>query len=242
VRRRSVSGLAALVLAGLVAALALPVAERPRSGEDEAGETMVLALSWLPAFCEGAPGRPECRLLGPRDRAARGFTLHGLWPGPRGTGYCGRAGGLADRRWSALPEPEIDAATRAALAEAMPGMRSHLHRHQWAKHGSCYPATADEYFDDALYLLGQVDRSAIGDLFRERIGRDLSAAEIRGAADRAFGTGAGARVSVVCRDGLIVELRLSLRGRIDPDTALGDLLAAGERGGPGCARGHVDPA
>lgn len=240
-RRRLVAGLAALALAGLAAVLAPPEAERRLAAEDGAGEALVLALTWLPAFCEGAPGRPECRALGPRDPAARGFTLHGLWPGPRGTAYCGPAAGLAGRRWSKLPAPEIDAATRAALAEAMPGMRSHLHRHQWAKHGSCYAAGADEYFDDALHLLRQVDRSALGDLFRARIGGDLSAAEIRGAADRAFGTGAGARVSVVCRDGIITELRLGLRGRIDPDTALGRLLGAGTRRPPGCARGRVDP-
>lgn len=237
-----------LVAAALAWALGLPVDELlapPREGPapQRAGEqALVLAVTWQPAFCETAPGRPECRRLGPGDPAALGFSLHGLWPQPKANVYCGRAAALAERRWSDLPEPELDAPTREALVRLMPGSVSGLHRHQWAKHGSCYGTAADEYFDDALRLTEEINRSALADAMRARIGRRIAAEEIRAAADRAFGRGAGARLRVVCRDGMVTELRLHLRGEIGPGSRLEALLADAARAGGGCRGGRVDPA
>ena len=237
-RRRAPLGLVAAA-AALLGWLAWPGA-----GPDTAqpGGAMVLALSWQPAFCEGAPRRPECRALDPGDRAARAFSLHGLWPGGRGTAYCGAAAALEDRRWSDLPEPELDRETRAALVQAMPGMRSRLHRHQWAKHGSCYGTDADTYFDHALALVAAVNGSVLAEAFRRRTGARLTAGEIRAVADHAFGEGAGDRIAIVCRDGMIVELRLHLSGRVAAETGLAALLRAARPMAAGCRGGRVDPA
>jgi len=230
--------LAALLLAAFGGLLGLSSAA-PDGGRVR---SMVLALSWQPAFCEGAPGRPECRALGPGDRAARAFSLHGLWPGGRGTAYCGAAAALEDRRWSDLPEPEIDRETAAALARAMPGMRSGLHRHQWAKHGSCAGTDADRYFDMALALTAEVNGSILAEAFRRRTGARLTAGEIRAVIGHAFGEAAAGRTAILCRDGMIVELRLHLRGRIDPDARLARLMAAARSVPAGCRGGRVDPA
>ena len=232
----ALAGLAAVMLA---AWLGQPLSNTGHGGDP--GGAMVLALSWQPAFCEGRPRRPECRALGPGDRAARSFSLHGLWPGGRDTAYCGTAAALEGRRWSDLPEPDLDRATRAALARAMPGARSLLHRHQWAKHGSCYGSGADTYFDDALALAAEANASILVEAFRRRTGARLSAEEIRAGADQAFGEGAGARIAVVCRDDMIVELRFHLVGRVGPEGGLGPLLRAARPVAPGCTGGRVDP-
>ena len=50
---------------------------------------------------------------------------------------------------------------------------------------------------------------------------------LRDAFDAAFGQGTGDRVEVVCGDGMILELRLNLRGTVVAgETALADLLRA----------------
>lgn len=229
------------------AAQATPEAPAPApapAAPDPASRRNVLAASWLPAFCEGAGGRPECRRLdaGAEPAAEDGFVLHGLWPQPRGREYCGEAAAWRDRRWSELPFPGVDRATAEALTTAMPGVRSHLHRHQWAKHGACYGAAggADEYFDDALAVLAALNASDVRDLFARHVGRRLEPEAIRATFDAAFGPGAGARVETICADGLILELRLHLSGPIDaaaPD--LPALLAAAPPAPRGCG-GRVD--
>jgi ribonuclease T2 len=215
----------------------------------------VLAISWQPAFCEIQTRRPECVALNgdSSDPAGTRFSLHGLWPEPSDRIYCGVPEALekADRAgaWRRLPTPELDAQTQAALRRAMPGVRSDLHRHQWVKHGSCYGASgfsgagADAYFDDAVWLLEQVNASEVRALFQRRIGYRLEAREVRAAFDAAFGAGAGGSVGLRCVEGMIVELRLSLRGRIEAgETSLGDLLRAARGSGPGCSAGRVDRA
>jgi ribonuclease T2 len=225
-------------------AVAPTPAAPPRPAADPAARENVLAASWLPAFCEGAAGRPECRALdaAPASRPARAFSLHGLWPQPRGLAYCDEAEGLEDRRWSDLPFPGVDRETAERLVVAMPGVASRLHRHQWAKHGSCYRAAggADEYFDDALWLLAELNASPLRALFEDNAGRVLAPAEIRRAADAAFGPGAGERITTVCADGMILELRLHLSGPVTPgESDLGALLRAAPPAPPGCG-GRVD--
>ena len=209
-----------------------------------------LALTWQPAFCETSRAA-ECRLLngGRLPAAAQALSIHGLWPQPRGREYCGVSDGVraADKagRWADLPAPEVDAATRAALAAAMPGAMSALDRHEWIKHGTCYGAAggADEYFDDTLLAAAAVN-AAVADLFAANIGRRLTAARIRAAFDAAFGPGAGDRVELVCRRAggrlLIRELRIGLAGAITPQADIGDLIRAAAPVAQGCSGGVVD--
>jgi len=206
-------------------------------------QDLVLALSWQPAFCEGRPDRPECVDLRRDDPAASGFSLHGLWPQPRDAVYCGVEPRIrrADEngRWGRLPEPRISDATYARLVDAMPGVASLLHRHQWVKHGGCYADDAETYFAAAVDWVDAVNASPLRDLFARSIGERVS----RRAAERALGDAASFRIRFVCatdRDSgreLVRDVRISL----GPGRTLDDALRAGRRTTGGCRSGLVDP-
>jgi len=244
--RVAVRSLCALIVAALSGGF---YTARASESEDN-----LLALTWQPAFCEYRPNKPECIRLnaGQLPVAARQLSLHGLWPQPKGNDYCGVL--AADRAldengdWADLPDPGVDAATEAELKTAMPGTASFLHRHEWVKHGTCYRAAGggDEYFDDALRLMEEINRSAVGAFLADRVGREVATRDIREKFDAAFGPGTGERVAFTCRkDGerlLIREVRIGLRGVIATDAALGDLIRAAAAVPIGCGRGIVDPA
>ena len=120
----------------------------------------VLSLGWEPGFCEGHAGKAECANQTLDHFDATNFTLHGLWPQPRRREYCNVSQALIDtdrkRDWQALPEVDLDAATRAHLVIAMPGTQSFLDRHEWIRHGTCYGrGDPQAYFHEALSLLDE---------------------------------------------------------------------------------------
>jgi len=212
----------------------------------------VLAISWQPGFCETQPRIPECI---DQDRSGREhdhFSLHGLWPQPFGTFYCGVppdtiALDSSPARWRQLPAVDLPADLRLALNQAMPGTRSALDRHEWIKHGTCYGRGPELYFRDSLRLLAQVNASPLRSLFVENIDRQLTLRAVRAAVTAHFGPGSGDRVDLVCRREragprtVIVELRLHLGGPILPDTPLAELLRRGPPASATCRRGFVDP-
>jgi len=209
----------------------------------------VLALSWQPAFCEANQRKPECRWQTGNRYDASYLSLHGLWPQPSTRAYCDlpaavRAAGEGGR-WKDIPPVELSFSTRTDLDTMMPGAKSLLERHEWAKHGSCYPADAEAYFADSLRLLKEVNASPVADLLMQNIGRKVTAADIRAAFDQAFGAGAGNRVRVACRDDgdrrLIAELTIGLKGDIPGGSTLSDLIQAAGPIDPGCPAGFVDP-
>ncbi|WP_420333532.1 ribonuclease T2 family protein [Roseibium sp.] len=214
----------------------------------------LLTLSWQPAFCETRPGKTECRDLndGNQPHTTRQLSIHGLWPQPRGNDYCGVPASIKDldtpENWHRLPAPEIDTDTNDALQAAMPGFASFLHHHEWIKHGTCYfgEGGADEYYDDTLYLTGLVNNSAVGDLFFDNVGEEITGAEIRAAFDASFGSGSGERVQIKCTldagRTLINEIWLSLGGTITQTSDLGDLMRAAQPTAMGCRKGIIDPA
>ncbi len=203
----------------------------------------LLALNWLPAFCETRPRARECRASGGARLAA-----HGLWPEPDDAAYCGVPAALVERdlagRWGELPAVDLEPALRARLRAAMPGTASFLDRHEWLKHGSCY-GTPEGYFDDLTGLTEAVNDSAVGRFFAGHVGEVVQAEAIRSAFDAAFGQGAGARVEVHCvEDGerrLVSELTIGLAGEIGPDTDPGALMRAARRQPLGCRSGVIDP-
>ncbi|MBK8086266.1 MAG: ribonuclease [Devosia sp.] len=219
-------------------------AEGPRATAPR--QFLILAASWQPAFCETAPGKPECRTLGAERHDASHFALHGLWPRDD---YCDVAAThrAADEagRWSALPPVELTAALRTALDQAMPGTRSQLERHEWIKHGTCFGTDAETYYAASVALLDTLNRSAVRDLFAARIGREISAEQVRDAFDDAFGAGAGDSVKLACaEDGarrIVTEITLGLYGEVDATPDLRSLLRAANPTSPGCRRGIVDP-
>ena len=207
----------------------------------------LLAISWQSSFCERNAGKPECSSQTTDRPDATRFSLHGLWPQPRGREYCGVAESVMrlddDGKWSQLPAPELSAATRTALDRLMPGSRSALDRHEWTRHGSCY-GPAETYFADSIRLVEAVNASPVGALFASRLGRAVTSAEIRAAFDKGFGQGAGERVRVTCeRDGsrqIIGEITVGLSGAITADGDIGKLILAARPTKPGCPEGIVD--
>ena len=130
----------------------------------------LLALSWHNAFCETHRYKKECKrklsdLIRKRNSDTH-FVLHGLWPQPRNKEYChlSSAAIRADKskHWRAIPNVNLSKETISALSEVMPGFKSALHKHEWAKHGSCYGTDADTYFSDAVSLVNQVNEGALG--------------------------------------------------------------------------------
>lgn len=206
----------------------------------------VLAANWQPAFCETRPSVRECRGGG---GAGDGFSLHGLWPQPRGREYCGVPDSVrrTDERgeWRRLPDYDASARTRRALAEVMPGVQSGLDRHEWWVHGTCFKGDADAYFMHAVRLLEELNQSPVRRLFEASIGQTLTADDVRASFDEAFGRGAGRRVLIDCVDDadgepMIRELRVEIEGDLAANPDLSDLIAAADETGRGCRSGRVD--
>lgn len=208
----------------------------------------ILAISWQPAFCEGLSNKAECRSQTAERADASRFSLHGLWPQPRTREYCGEAAAYKDEKgsagWRDLPAPQLSAGLRTRLETAMPGTQSFLDRHEWTRHGTCYGRDAEAYFGGMIALLDAVNASPVAELFKSRIGREVTAQEIRAAFDKAFGAGAGERVRVSCRtDGdrrLVDELTVGLVGAIGTPPDMRGLLDAARPTKAGCPGGIVD--
>ncbi len=206
----------------------------------------VLALSWEPAFCEAMKGKAECKNETAASYEATHFSLHGLWPQPRANVFCGvdRATAALDdqHQWEQLPEPQLTASTKAALDKVMPGTQSVLQRHEYTKHGTCYPAgNAEQYFKDAIRLADEVNGSAVQKFMAANIGKTIRMSDLRAKFDEAFGAGAGERVRVSCdKAGRFSELTIGLKGDIPSGKGLAELIAASTTTDMGCQSGLVD--
>jgi len=207
----------------------------------------LLALSWHNAFCETHRYKKECKRglssLLKRKASDTQFVLHGLWPQPRTNVYCLKDRKLINadksKRWRSMPAIGLSSSTKASLAKVMPGFQSQLHKHEWVKHGTCYGKDANGYYSDAIRLIHQVNNSALGKFFAQNIGKKISLKQVRLVADRAFGRGAGNRIELQCRKGLVTELWLHL-GSGEAD--LGALLSKGKKVRGRCKGGFVDKA
>jgi ribonuclease T2 len=120
-----------------------------------------------------------------------------------------------------------------------------LERHEWIKHGTCFPGSAAEiYFSRMLALVSQLNSSKVQQLFAAHIGEEITRDQLKAAFNETFGDGAADRVRVACkRDGgrnLIVEMTIGLVGDVKPDSKLADLMAAAPATDPGCPSGVVD--
>ncbi len=206
----------------------------------------VLALSWEPAFCEAMKGKAECKNQTAASYEATHFSLHGLWPQPRANVFCGvdRAMAALDdqHQWEQLPEPQLTPATKAALEKVMPGTQSVLQRHEYIKHGTCYPAgNAEQYFKDAVRLANEVNGSSVQTFMAAHIGKTIQMSDLRAKFDEAFGAGAGDHVRVSCdKAGRFSEMTIGLKGDIPSGKSLAELIAASETTDAGCESGIVD--
>ena len=207
----------------------------------------LLALSWHNAFCETHRYKKECKRsslpLGKGRYREKNFVLHGLWPQPRSKVYCNVEKDFvnADKhgQWRDLPCLAMDDEIEEKLAKVMPGFASELHKHEWVKHGTCYGTDPQEYFEDAVSLVEQFNNSKVGDFFTKNIGKGVTLKQVRHLFDRSFGVGAGKRVEMKCKKGLVTELWLHLGSGSDD---LGVLLKKGKQTRSRCQKGLIDRA
>jgi len=205
----------------------------------------LLALSWQPSFCESHASKQECRTQIKNRYDASHWSLHGLWPQPRGNAYCGvndmDKGIDRNKRWYLLAPVKLTQETATALAFVMPGMASHLQRHEWIKHGTCYGTDAETYYSHAVSLTQQINNSPVGELFTQNVGNKITLSQIRHYFDKAFGHGAGNKVNLRCDNkGRISELWINLKGKITTKTKIGALLRQSLSAGTSCRAGIID--
>jgi ribonuclease T2 len=223
----------------------------PSTDPKVSSDSYILAVSWQPAFCEEKADKPECKNQTATRYDSSNFTLHGLWPQPRQNIFCGvtlaEKNASDNRRWADLPDlrGQIDDQTEAALDQVMPGTQSYLERHEWTKHGTCYPARNPQaYYNDSVRLMQELNTSAAQALMAANIGKTITTAQFRTKFDETFGPGAGDRLRMSCKqDGnrrLLVEITIGLKGDIPAGTKLKDLLSAAAPTDPGCQSFEVD--
>ncbi|CAA6803752.1 MAG: Ribonuclease I precursor (EC [uncultured Sulfurovum sp.] len=213
--------------------------QRPNS--KSTSKQNLLAISWQNAFCQTHQYKKECKSMDSKSFGAFEFVLHGLWPQPRNNVYCDvskkQVGMDKNKQWYSLDKLVLDSDTRSKLSTVMPGYHSYLHRHEWIKHGTCYGTSADDYYDDSIALLAQVNASRVQQYFKQNIGRMVNLKEIRKVFDKEFGRGAGEHVTMNCKQGLVTELWLHLGSG---NTDLKALFKGGEEPRSRCYKGRVD--
>jgi ribonuclease T2 len=113
-----------------------------------------LALSWSPQYCKESGTRDSSAMQCGQDNRF-GFTLHGLWPDGPGKDwpqYCQSV-------------PILSEATIRANLCATPSAQ--LLQHEYAKHGSCMPGSADDYFRRSTGLYAKIKYPDMNRLSRQ---------------------------------------------------------------------------
>ncbi|MCD7110736.1 hypothetical protein LRX75_17010 [Rhizobium sp. DKSPLA3] len=225
------------------------VAEKVDGARPVAGRTgFVLGLSWLPAFCEAKGKRPECVGQDAQRADAGQLTLAGLWPVRNSFCKVPETLQAEDRRrdWLSLPPVPLSAEVATRLATSMPGTASGLDRHTWLRSGSCQVLDPDAYFSLQIRLLEAVNTSAVGALFRNRIGGDVTEADVKAAFDASFAAGAGDRIRLQCRQVgnrvLVTGLTIGLSAAMEETSDLATLIHAAAPTTSRCSGGVVDAA
>ncbi|WGH79497.1 ribonuclease T2 [Jannaschia ovalis] len=194
----------------LICLLTLLLTHPLRAEGERAGDFdyYVLSLSWSPTWCalEGdARGAPECAA-----GAARGFTLHGLWPQYE-TGW---------PSYCSTPRREATRAQTAAMADLMGS--AGLAWHQWKKHGRCSGLSADDYFALSRRAYGQVARPEP----LRALGREVTLpARVIEEAFLELNPALGPdMLTVTCRAGRVQEVRICLDRTLAPRDCGADVV------------------
>jgi ribonuclease T2 len=231
----------------------------PANGGETGGESsassksgkFLLAASWQPAFCESdsGEGKKECVTETNARFDATHFTLHGLWPQPKGNYYCMVS--THDKRndehhnWDALAEPTLSPQTRSELDKIMPGTQSNIQRHEWIKHGTCFGTGPEAYFRTAESLIGQLNNSELQRLVKTNVGKVVSTADLRAAFEQTFGSGSADALLIECSKDdartLISGISINLQGVLNQETKLQSILDISKHPKPQCTQGVIDP-
>ncbi|MCV6636827.1 hypothetical protein [Candidatus Albibeggiatoa sp. nov. NOAA] len=210
-----------LLMSVVMAALSAPVLAEPKfkSGEFD---HYVLALSWLPAFCELHGRKPECRKQTAKDYSASHFSLHGLWPSRKqrqGYGYCDMDSytfkQYKSMAWCKMPKLDLSKTTRNELKQSMPAsVQGCLQRHEWYKHGTCTTMSADQYYKRSNDLLDMVNQSQFAKLVSQNVGKYVQRKDLLNAFSQEFGKNNRNYLTLHCKKvgntSLLSEIRLYL--------------------------------
>lgn len=190
-------------------------------------DSVVLAMSWQPAFCEEKASKPECQLsqfLSPDSYQANNFTLHGMWPNKNSCGqnygFCGEVKTSA-KDFCDYPEVSIVSHNvERELLFVMPSKAagSCLDRHEWHKHGTCQSLDSSKYFHRAVRLLRNFNKSKTASLIRKYINRsDMKKADLLKSLDDSFGKEASKQFVIVCKGNKLTEIQVNLTASsLDP--------------------------
>ncbi|MCW8822091.1 MAG: hypothetical protein OQK45_07665 [Sulfurovum sp.] len=207
----------------------------------------LLILSWHNAFCETHRYKKECKKsifsFAKSKYSEKHFVLHGLWPQPKNKIYCDVSREYVNldkhKQWNRLPNLGLSDEVKNRLQKVMPGYSSNLHKHEWIKHGTCYGADVNVYYEEAISMVEQMNDSKVGNFFTQHIGKHVTLQQVRALFDRSFGLGTGKRVELKCNKGLISEIWLHLGSG---SHVLGTLLKQGQQTRSYCQGGLVDKA
>ena len=168
----------------------------------------VMALSWSPAWCEltgEARGDPQCDAGN-----GRAWVLHGLWP-QFDDGY------PSDCR-TAQRDPTRG--ETAAMADIMGG--AGLAFYEWKKHGRCSGLTAPDYYAASRAAFGSVVLPPVfGAITTDLV---LPARVIEDAFVEANPPISRDQITVICKAGLISEVRICLTKDLAPRDCGADVV------------------
>ncbi|WP_353571651.1 hypothetical protein [Candidatus Albibeggiatoa sp. nov. BB20] len=213
--------LKSLLMSVVIVTLSAPVQAdaKFKSGEFD---HYVLALSWLPAFCELHGRKPECRKQTAKDYSARNFSLHGLWPSRKarqGYSYCDMESSTfkqyKNMAWCRMPKLDLSKPTRNELKQSMPAsVQGCLQRHEWYKHGTCTTMSAEQYYQRSNDLLDMVNQSQFAQLVEQNIGKYVQRKDLLNAFSKEFGKESRNYFTLHCKKqgsvSLLSEIRLYL--------------------------------
>lgn len=237
----SVSAALAVIAAAAVTFSIVVLDRRPPPAEVSSSDSSLLVVTWAPSLCKVEPSNSGCR-SGHVSSLGQTFMLHGLWPQPSTEQYCDVAKRTPDPYRNPVPLPdELKASLTAMMSDS-----TIMTTHEWYAHGTCSGVTPPEYFSIATALAKQASQ-VLDPVFGQAVGGRVSSRTVRTAFDAKFGSDAGRRVSLSCRDAdgggsLLYEVRLSLPPVValhQDSPALGEALAAGPPVPPGCGQGRL---
>ncbi|HIO91148.1 MAG TPA: hypothetical protein EYG69_05195 [Campylobacterales bacterium] len=181
----------------------------------------LIALSWQKGFCKLNKHKRECKSIKKDSFEANNFVLHGLWPQPKSKKYC-----------KGKKKSRVENELYKKLKIVMPGTRSGLHKHEWKKHGTCYGGGVDRYYKDSIKLLKAVNQTKLREFFVKNQGKIVKKEQLNRLFDypRKF--------NMICKKGVITELRFALKGDIGSSN-LSTLLKAAKPLHGGCKRGKI---
>lgn len=199
---------------------------------DQAGmaDSYVLALSSQSGFCQTygyEAGKPECLKLSKISYQASHLTLHGLWPNQDSCGHnYGYCNVPAQRNHCDYPALALSKPVSDQLKQFMPSYfyGSCLERHEWNKHGSCQVLSADDYFTLAMRLTTEVDETAFGHYLTEHKGEKVKLTTLRSLISTSFGSKNAKKISLGCKDRILVDIFITLPALIPFTTPVEDLV------------------